>query len=83
MTWATIKTIELGVEKKRLVNMATIVKIRKVEESDGEYFKKHAGNALVFMSQLDVTPENFEKYAIVGELVDTEDFIKECHLHKL
>ena len=83
MTWATLKTIELGVEKKRLVNMASIVKIRKVEESDGEYFKKHSGNAFVFMSQLDVTPENFEKYAIVGELVDLEDFVKECHLHKL
>lgn len=83
MTWATLKTIELGVEKKRLVNMDLIVKVRKTEESDGEYHTKHKGLGLVFMSQLDVTPENFEKYAIVGELLDLEDFLKECHLHKL
>lgn len=83
MSWAVIKTIELGVEKKRLVNLEHVVKIRRTEETDGEYHVKHSGRAVVFMSQFDVVPENFEQHAIVGEVIDVKNNILECDINRL
>lgn len=81
--WALIKTLELGVERKRLINLDHFVKIRPTEESDGEYHKKHSGTALVFMTDVNVQVENFPSDAIVGEIERVFVNLKECNVKVL